>query len=325
MFHITMDFGGTNIKIGLVRQGTVLSRTSIPAYSEGGLLPRLKDVERAVSRLLESEGLRLEECGGIGIAMPGLVNSDKLTLLSINEKYADAVGFSFGSWAEDVFGLPLVMENDARAALLGEVSYGVAQGETDAVLMTFGTGIGTAALMEGHLIGGKHYQAGVLGGHMTTDVHGRTCNCGNTGCLEAQASHRVLPEQARSLPDYSDSRLSQVPVIDYKAVVELAQAGDRVSADFLGELVMHWSAGLVNLIHAYDPEVVVLSGGLMKSAEVLLPMLEERVHRMAWTPWGKVRFKVAEDPDTSVLLGVSRLLELQRGDELSEVIRRDTV
>lgn len=70
------------------------------------------------------------------------------------------------------------MENDARAALLGEVSYGTAQGVADAVLFIFGTGIGTAAMMNGKIVTGRHYQAGILGGHLTTNVYGETCVCG---------------------------------------------------------------------------------------------------------------------------------------------------
>lgn len=306
--NIAVDFGGTNIKIGLVSGDTVLARTSLPANSDVGLLKRLPAVETAIKGLLAHYSGQ-SECLGVGIATPGLVDTERKLMLSINDKYADAVGYPFAEWVEDTFGLPFVMENDARAALIGETSYGAAKGETDAVLMTFGTGIGTAAVVGGTVLRGRHYQAGILGGHMTTDIHGKPCNCGNLGCLEAQAGHWALDETVHSHPDFSQSMLANASRIDYLTVLEAARAGDKAATAIYDGLIEHWSSGIINMIHAYDPETVILSGGLMKSKQDVLPRLMERVHRLAWTPWGSVKFIVSEDPDTSVLLGVTKILE----------------
>ncbi|TVY07990.1 ROK family protein [Paenibacillus cremeus] len=310
--NIAVDFGGTNIKIGLVEKGAIISKTSISAQSDTGLVKRLPVVKATIHELLAQSGYTISECSGIGMATPGLVDTDNQTILSINDKYADAIGFSFFEWVSGAFSLPLVLENDARAALIGETAYGVAQGETNAVLMTFGTGIGTAAIINDQILRGRHYQAGILGGHFTTNINGPSCNCGNIGCLEAQSGSWALEHQARQHVDFMGSRLAHASEINYLTIVEAARAGDRTSIDLLEDLISNWSAGIVNLIHAYDPDVVILSGGLMKSKKIIVPLLEERVHRLAWTPWGKVRFMVADDPDTSVLLGVSRLLERKR-------------
>jgi len=307
--NIAIDFGGTKIKIGLVQKGEVVSQTSIPALSDRGLIRRLSDVESSIRKLLEEQHISLSDCSGIGIATPGLVDAENKTILSINDKYSDAVGFSFQAWINEAFSLPFVFENDARSALLGEVGYGVAQGETDAVMMTYGTGIGTAVWMNGQILRGKHHQAGILGGHLTTDIHGHVCNCGNRGCLEAQASHWALPHVAKELPDFQKSQLSQTEEINYATVLEAAKSGDQTAAHFLEHLISHWSSGILNMVHAYDPDIVILSGGLMKSQQYLLPHLQERVHQMAWTPWGKVRFAVSKDPESSVLLGLDYLLE----------------
>jgi glucokinase len=312
VIDIVIDFGGTNIKIGLISDGNILSQTRLPAYSENGILPRLPKVVEAITELLQTNAYMPDQCSGIGIALPGLVDPEAKTLLSINEKYADAVGFEFDRWAQDVFHLPIVIENDARAALIGEISYGSARGETDAVLIIFGTGIGTAAIMNGRVLRGKHQQAGVLGGHFSTDVHGETCNCGNLGCLEAQASHRMLSNKVKHDPLYPKSMLRDSESIGYQTIIDSYESDDPLSSRLLEDMLVHWSAGIVNLIHAYDPETVILSGGLMKSAHIILPLLEERVLRSAWTPWGKVRFILAKEPDASVLLGMSSLLQSAR-------------
>ncbi|MBC8080514.1 MAG: ROK family protein [Gorillibacterium sp.] len=306
---IVLDFGGTTIKLGLIQQGHLLAQSTVPARSVGGLLPRLGDVRNAVLDLLGQAGLSLGDCFGVGIALPGIVDPERFTLLSINEKYADAIGFAFNTWAEEAFGLPIVMENDARAALLGEISYGTAKGESNAVLMIFGTGIGTAAIMNGKIVRGRHLQAGILGGHFVTDVNGSICNCGNIGCIEAQASHWSIQGWLSKQAGYANSILAKEPEMGYRQVIEASQTGDPLAVFAMQHLYKHWTSGIVNLIHAYDPEVVILSGGLMKSKDIVLPVLTQRVLEQAWTPWGQVRFLVAEDPNASVLLGLSHLLE----------------
>jgi glucokinase len=308
--NVTIDFGGTNIKIGLVEGGTVMAKTSLPAYSGNGLFPRLPVVVQAVHELLRQRGADLQDCQGIGVALPGIVDSDDRRLIATPGKYSDAIGIDFGEWIQEAFSLPCVMENDARAALLGEAAYGMAKGARNAVMVTFGTGIGTAAMMDGQVVRGAHYQAGILGGHLTTDIHGGVCICGNKGCLEAQSGAWALTARAAGLNGYTDSAWARkTGPLGYEDVIRAASEGEEWAGRLLDDLIGHWSAGIVNLIHAYDPEVVVLSGGLMKSADRLLPRMKERVLQSAWTPWGTPRFVVANDPDTSVLLGLSHLVK----------------
>ncbi|MCL6459528.1 MAG: ROK family protein [Gorillibacterium sp.] len=309
MITVAVDFGGTNIKIGFVQEGRMLAAASIPAYSDKGLRSRMDEVEQVIRRLGQEVSIPVDACGGIGIALPGLVDSATRRLISIHGKYADAHDYPFTAWAAETFSLPLVMENDARAALIGETAYGSARGERDAVLMIFGTGIGTAAMIDGQVLRGKHYQAGILGGHLSIESRGPRCNCGSVGCVEELASHRSLLTRARQEEGFLSSTLSSLPELGYAELIGAWRSGDSFARQFLELLVTHWSAAIVNLIHAYDPETVILSGGLMKSADILLPMLQESVLRKAWTAWGSVKFLVAENPELSVLIGLARLSE----------------
>lgn len=309
MITIACDFGGTNIKLGILENGKVISKSSISAYSERGITYQLGNVEGEITKMLRTLGLELEQCSGLGIAMPGLVNFKEKRILSTNAKYDDALSFDFKRWSKENFKLPIVIDNDANLALLGEVKSGCAIGYEDAVLVTLGTGIGTAAVIEGRLLRGKHYQAGCLGGHFITKVNGRKCTCGSIGCVEAHAGSWAIPMEVREQPDFKDSLLSKVKVIDVKNIIVCAEKGDELSIRIFQMLIDYWSAAVVNLIHAYDPEVVILSGGIMKAKDKILNPIMSKVHKMAWTPWGKVEFLVAEDPDTSVLLGLEYLLE----------------
>jgi glucokinase len=203
----------------------------------------------------------------------------------------------------------LRVENDARLALLGERYAGAARGFDDVVMMTLGTGIGGVAMVEGRLLRGKHYQAGVLGGHLPAAFDGRPCTCGAVGCVEAEASTWSLPRVAREAPGFAASALARAEAIDFEALFACAAAGDRVAVEVRDRCLRVWAAGAVGMIHAWDPEVLVVGGGVMRDAGAVLPFLEAQVHAHAWTPWGKVAVRAAALGDRAALLGAVPLLE----------------
>jgi glucokinase len=118
-------------------------------------------------------------------------------VLSTLNKFADIQQVDLSAWSARELGLPVRFENDARMALLGEHSAGAAQGAQDVVMVTLGTGIGGAAMLQGHLLHSRYGQAGCLGGHLTVNFRGRRCKCGAIGCAEAEASTSVLEEVCR--------------------------------------------------------------------------------------------------------------------------------
>ena len=189
------------------------------------------------------------------------------------------------------------------------MTYGCAQDTKDAVMMIFGTGVGAAAVMDGRLIRGKHYQAACIGGHMVIEAgpDATPCNCGNIGCMEANASSWALPLFAKKDPLFGSSALSKLDVIDYKNLKACADAGDELAVKLLRRSLDCWSANLCNLIVAYDPEVIILSGGIARMGEALRKPLEEHVHKYAWTPWGHPDIRLAANPEASVVLGLHKL------------------
>lgn len=308
MYTIACDFGGTNIKIGIMSEGRLVKKRYIKAYSEKGIGYQLNNVVLVIKALLLDLNIEVKNCIGIGIAMPGIVDFKNNKVISINDKYSDSLVFDFEKWAKDNFVLPLIMDNDANLALIGEVKSGCARGYDNAVLLTLGTGIGTSTVIDGNLLRGKHYQAGCLGGHFVINVNGRKCNCGNLGCAEAEAGSWALPFYCRDQKEYAESMLSKVNIIDVKSIIECMDKGDNFSINTFNYLIDNWSAVAINLIHAYDPEVIIFSGGILKAKDKILIKVSEIIHKRAWTPWGKVKILLAEDPDISVLLGLDYLL-----------------
>ena len=214
----------------------------------------------------------------------------------------------FCLWGRETLGLPLRIENDARLALLGECYGGAARGFRDVVMMTLGTGIGGVAMIEGKLLRGKHAQAGCLGGHIPVLFDGRHCTCGAIGCAEAEASGWSLPGIIRDTPGFSGSSLAACSQLGFKQLFEEARRGDNVALAVRDRCLNIWAVDTVALIHAYDPEVIVIGGGVMESAHIILPYIESYVHKYAWTPWGKVRIRPAQLANNAALVGAVPLI-----------------
>ncbi|MGH7951094.1 MAG: ROK family protein [Limisphaerales bacterium] len=308
MTVLACDLGGTRMKIGIVRDGRVLAQTTEPANSKTGLAPGLPALKNAWLRLLGELKIAVRDCAGISVAFPSLVDAKSSRILAEYGKYADAINFDFPAWAQKEFNLPLAIENDARLALVGEWKYGAARGSDNIVMITLGTGLGTAAIIEGKLLRGKHGQAGVLGGHSTVRYGGRDCNCGNVGCAEAEASTAFLEKIALDLPEWNSSSLRKLTALNYADVFKYADAGDACALKLREHSLCVWATLAVNLIHAYDPEIVVLGGGVMAGANAILPDINDYVRRHAHTPWGNVRVVAGELGDKAALVAGEWLL-----------------
>lgn len=308
---LACDLGGTRMKIGVVRDGVVLAQTTIAANSKAGLAPGLPALKTAWLDLLEKLKLGFADCAGISVAFPSLVDVASGRVLAEYGKYADAPKLDLRAWAKKEFNLPLAIENDARMALIGEWNFGAGRGSDNVVMITLGTGLGTSAVIEGQVLRGQHGQAGVLGGHSTVRYGGRECSCGNVGCAEAEASTAFLNDLAKANSDFAASQLAGEPKLDFAAVFKHAAAGDACAIKLRDHSLLVWSTLAVNLIHFYDPEIVIIGGGIMASRDVILPFVQNHVARHAHTPWGKVRVVASELEDRAALIAAEWLLHEQ--------------
>jgi len=305
MAVIALDLGGTRIKFGLADQGQLLASKTLEVPSSESFAAVLPIIEQQIEQLLQETGR--VSLDGIGMAFPTIVDSDRMQLLYKYVKYNDANDLNLRAWAQEKWAAPLVMENDARAALLGEWKYGAGMGTDHLVMITIGTGVGSAALIQGTLIKGSHYLAGNLGGHQNIRFDGVRCNCGNTGCLESEASSWALPAIMRRYPGYAESAFAQGENEDFEAVFRLAASKDPFAISIRDHCLEVWAAGILNLIFAYDPERVVIGGGVMHSADVILPFLQHKIDQAAWLPENAVQLVAAQQPDWAGVLGMAYL------------------
>ena len=305
---IGIDLGGSHATIALVKDDRILGSRHVSLDSSQPLRPALDLFAEAIRKLLAELQIDAADCEGLALGFCGLADARIGRVVSTNKKYEDAPSIDFAAWSRQEFGLRFAIENDARMALLGERHAGAARGCDDVVMITLGTGIGGAAMIEGKLLRGKHAQAGCLGGHLPAKVGGRPCTCGAIGCLEAEASGWSLPFLASEWQGFSESKLAGPDNIDFKMLFELADAGDHVAVEILEYCLKVWATGAVGLIHAYDPERIVMGGGVMRSAEIILPYIQAYVKQHAWTPWGKVEIVAAQLGNDAGLFGAIPLL-----------------
>lgn len=302
MYTIGIDLGGTLVKVGLIHTGKLADFCILPAHAEKGLQPNLPHLKEAINNLLLQNRVDSSQLTGIGLAFPGIVDVKHSQVLSTNEKYDDASLLNLNLWCRMNWDTPFHMDNDARMATIGEWKYGAGRGFNNLVMMTIGTGIGTGVVIDGQVLYGEHFQAGSLGGHFVMDYKGRKCSCGNVGCVEALSSSFFLKSIIRDHPVLSTSFKAKATQLDFKELFRLATLGDVDAILLRNECMDVWSAAIITYIHAYDPQMIVLGGGILKSKEVILPYIRERVGRLAWCPTEKVRIVASELGDNAAVL-----------------------
>ncbi len=305
---LAVDVGGTHVSCGAVDGRELLQVTSVETDRRGNLSDLLPVVAKTLRQMTDQLG---NDFKGIGFGFCGLVDSTAGRIVSTNHKYSDATQLDLISWARNEFGLPLILENDSRLALLGECCAGAAKGSDDVVMMTLGTGVGTAVIMGGCLMRGKHFQAGVLGGHFTCVRGGRACSCGARGCFEAEASTYALPDVYRTWPGFDRSVLAKEPKLDFLTLFRCADQGDVIASQIRSRCIELWAACALSLVHAYDPELLILGGGVTRSSYPILEAIREHIHSYAWTPWGKVQIRAAQLGSSAAIFGAAELFRPQ--------------
>jgi glucokinase len=318
---IGCDLGGTHLSIAVVKDRSLLAVKDIPIESREGLAAVLPLVHSTVISLLNTCSVRLADCLGMVLTIPSLVDFKQARIASTNNKYPDATSLDLHGWCDEHFDLPLAIENDARAALRGEHFCGAAEGLSDVLMLTLGTGIGSAVFVGGRPYQTRHLQGGNLGGHIPVSLQGRKCTCGAIGCMEAEASSWSLPAIVADWKGVEASALNGLPSVDFRELFRCADAGDAIAQEIVDHCIHVWSVGTVGLIHAYGPEHIVFGGGVMNRADQILPSIASYVNQHAWTPSGTVSIVPAKLGNYAALHGAVPILRefLQREDHANNV------
>lgn len=313
--YLAFDFGGTRIKCGLVdNQGHVIARRVVPTEGERGARHVLNRMAQLGHGLVAEAGRQPQ---AVGIAFIGVLDRARGVVLSTPGKIPDLIGMAVGPELAARLGMPTFIENDGLAAIIGEWQFGAGRGVANLAGITIGTGIGSGVISGGAVLRTPGLLSGTLGGHLVVDRDGPLCGCGNRGCLEALASAPALASSARDhlirgcASQIREQVGGELGRIDAQVVLEAAVAGDGLAAELVERWLGYLGAGLVNLVHAYDPDLLVLGGGVMARAELIIPPLQRYVARHAWTiPPGRVRVVAAALGDDAGVLGAAAVAGL---------------
>ncbi|HEX4573790.1 MAG TPA: ROK family protein [Gemmatimonadales bacterium] len=286
-YVVGLDIGGTNLVAGAVAEdgSEVLGLVSEPTRAEQGaegVVGRLVKLARAAIA-----GARGKEVVGIGVGSPGPLNTTTgVVLLTPNLGWTN---FPLRDRLAAALGLPATLDNDANCAIFGEWWRGAARGADHVVGLTIGTGIGGGIVLYGKIYHGASDIAGEIG-HMTIDLNGRRCKCGNYGCLEAYASGPAIAARATegieagadsALPRYVNGDLSRITA---QLVYEAANDGDPYALDIVRETAKFLGAGVANIVNIFNPQVVVICGGVTLAGDTLFVPLWGEVQRRAFKP-----------------------------------------
>jgi predicted NBD/HSP70 family sugar kinase len=213
---------------------------------------------------------------GLGIASAGAIDAQDGSVFAATDNLPGWAGFPLRSFLEDRFNLPTWVVNDAHAAVLAELHFGLGRHLSDFVAITLGTGIGGGVVYDRKLLLGRHGFAGSIGHHVIREG-GRECNCGRRGCLEAYVSTvaliREYKERAGSIADGQEADDAALAW----QINQLAAAGNPAAVAAYQALGEYLSEGVANIFNLFDPEAVLISGGLVEGQPQLVAQVEERV------------------------------------------------
>jgi len=304
-----LDIGGTKIATALATaQGEIRARGYSPTLAQDGPEAVTNSILAAIDETMCSGKIESSQLLGIGLAVAGAIDSDSGRVI-FSPNIPGWYEVSLGELIEQRFGVPTYLGNDANLAALGEWCFGVKKSVANLIYITVSTGIGGGIIANGKLYTGVCGTAGEIG-HMSIDVNGPRCNCGNIGCWETLASGTALAGEAvrqisqgtrTSIIDFADGDLSK---IDARLVFLAAQQGDELAKELISRLGYYLGVGLVNLVNIFNPELILIGGGVAKMGDLLLQPAINIVRERAFSKSANaVEIKPALLGDDSGVLG----------------------
>jgi glucokinase len=291
-----LDIGGTRIKAAVVGQdGSILVETAAATPS------RLAEFRDTVRGMIES----FDGWDAAGVACKGIINATttRVDVLPGTLHYLE--GFVLADLFPD--GTVVKADNDARATMAGEIAWGAARGRRNALLATLGTGVGGAVLAEGRLVRGAGGVGGHLG-HLTVEVDGGPCICGNHGCLETVFSAKAIEAEAFAAVNRGCATSLRADDLSCQSVFAAAAAGDPIAVWIRDRAIRRLGAALAGVVHLLDPEVIIVGGQIAEAGDALFSPLRREIH---WRTESLLRRKVpvvaTEVADTSGVAGAAAL------------------
>jgi ROK family protein (putative glucokinase) len=284
MVYIGIDLGGTNIAVGIVdEKGNILSTASTRTLASRPYQEVIKDMALCALEALKKSGKTADDAHSIGVGVPGVARAETgVVVFCTNLGWTEV---PLRAEMQKYINKPVNIDNDATVAGLAESLFGGSAKTHSSVFLTLGTGVGGGIIIEGKPWSGYH-GIGSEVGHMTLVADGIQCTCGKKGCMERYCSATAIGRMGReAMAKYPDSLIAancggNPERVNAKVVFDAAKAGDKAGVEVFNEYVKYLSLGINSMITFFDPEVIVLGGGVSAAGDFLLNAVREAVPKL---------------------------------------------
>ncbi len=313
MYYIGVDLGGTNIAVGLVdEEGKIIRKDSVPTNAKRDADEIIKDMATLCLKLCKDEGITIGDVEYAGVATPGSADPDKGEIIYANnlpfENYPIAKKLSEFSGIKKI-----LIANDADAAALGEAEMGASKGCDNSIMITLGTGVGGGIIINKKIYSGHNYSGGELGHHVI-EIDGKDCTCGRRGCWEAYASATGLINMTKEKMQQTRNSImwelcGSLDRVNGKTAFLAKEKGDKAGKEVVDKYIKYLAAGIINMINIFQPEVLVIGGGICKEGENLTGPLQEYIDREDYARGNTKRtvVRIAALGNDAGIIGAARL------------------
>lgn len=317
MYNIGIDLGGTNIKVGVVDENcNIVGKSNIKTN-----LPRPENeiadsIAQGVLLACEDAGIDVKDVNSIGIGTPGVADRNKGIVL-----YSCNLGFNntdLGALLKERLGTDIFVENDANVAAYGEVLCGAGKGYKDVVVITLGTGVGGGIIIDGKIYTGFNFCGAELG-HSVIEYNGRQCGCGRKGCFEAYSSATALiTATKKAMEENKDSLMweiaGSIDNVDGKTAFDAMRKNDPAGKAVVDEYINYLGCGLTNVVNIFQPEMLLIGGGICKEGEYLTKPLEEFIARESYciNPERSTKLGICKLGNDAGIVGAANLYRLEK-------------
>ena len=303
-----VDVGGTTIKMGFFEtSGKLIDKWEIKTDTSNGGENILSDIAKAIDNKLAQEGISKNDVQGVGVGVPGPVNSKGIVLKCVN---LGGGVFNVEEELASLTGLKVKAGNDANVAALGEMWQGAGKGSEDMVMVTLGTGVGGGIIVDGKVIAGANGAGGEIGHITVNNDEIEACNCGQYGCLEQYTSATGIVRMAKRKLAKTDEETSlrAVEELSAKTIFDEAKKGDKIAGELVEELGKILGGTLSNIAAVTNPEVIVIGGGVSKAGQILIDTIHKHFTESVFHACKDTRFVLAGLGNDAGMYGCVKML-----------------
>lgn len=310
-YALGVDIGGTNIKYIIIDQyGKEIDHYQNHTEAKKGSKHILKNVVKGIHHICSKNSkIRLQ---GIGIGSPGLIN-EKGKVVTGAANLPGWNGTNIKAYLAKKINLPIFVDNDVTLVALGEAYFGIGKRYNRVLCLALGTGLGGGIIVNKHIYRGKYGYAGEFG-HMIVNPDGPRCTCGNKGCLESYAStvglkraiyDKLTQGVKTKILKIAEDRNNIMPIHIFKAY----EKGDKVAKQILDEMSYYLSMGIANLYNIFDPDIIILAGGISHAGSTLIHLIKKHIHKFILKFFrDKLNIKVSHFIHKSGVMGTAALV-----------------